>query len=68
MSIISKLAEGDMPQMYKAITAMARMYAAEANVMLDDSPVAEVIVDLMTGFALQFAEDLISSKEFCHEA
>lgn len=54
MSIISKLAEGNVEDILVTLKELARMYAIENRLMLDNSDMAEVVTLLMAGFAIQF--------------
>ena len=63
MSIISKLAEGNVDAVLGTMKEMARMYAIENRLVLDNSDMAEVVTLLMAGFAIQFAQDIFESKE-----
>lgn len=63
MSIISKLAEGNVENILVTLKELARMYAIENRLMLDNSDMAEVVTLLMAGFAIQFTQDIFESKE-----
>lgn len=63
MSIISKLAAGNVEDILVTLQELARMYAIENRLMLDNSDMAELVTLLMAGFAIQFAQDIFEGKE-----